>query len=59
MTEPQTVKQKRDARQREVFTFVGFGALLTGLWLGWGLALALVVGGSLVFGFGMFGILRG
>lgn len=48
----------RESRQRGLFTLGGFGALVAGLWLGWGLAIALVIGGGLVFVAGLYGMLR-
>lgn len=49
---------RKQARQRELVTLGGFVALVAGLWLGWGLAVALVSGGGMVFAAGMYGILR-
>lgn len=55
---PTILKVKAEARQRELFTLGGFVAFVAGLWLGWGLAIALVTGGGIVFAVGIYGFLR-
>lgn len=58
MTESRELRQSKQQKQRELATLGGFVAMVVGLWIGWGLAVALVIGGGLWFAAGMYGIMR-
>lgn len=51
-------KLKAESKQRGLYTLCGFAALVAGLWIGWGIAVALVAGGGIVFATGLYGMLR-
>lgn len=58
MTEPKKQIERSQAIQRELWTLGGFVALVLGLCLQFGVGVAMITGGGLIFAAGMYGILK-